>query len=78
MLLAAAHEVLTSCASRHVVLYIPWQPLQALIIAAALGTLLAAGLELWSDAALAAMGAGPEAGRLHDQAAAFLSIRCAL
>lgn len=52
--------------------------LQALGLATVLGTALAAALLLWSDGALALMGAGPETGHVHELALEFLTIRCVL
>jgi hypothetical protein len=49
--------------------------MQALLLAALLGAALWGGLAVGAEGALALMGAGPEAGRMHDLAKDFLLIR---
>ena len=51
--------------------------LQALGLATVLGTVLAGCLVVFSEGALSLMGAGPEAGRVHELATEFLVVRCA-
>ena len=49
--------------------------LQALALSGVLGGVLAGGLVVWAEPALALMGAGPETGSVHDLALQFLLIR---